>query len=91
MRNINVTGRFTASGGTDNGIETFILDEDNYTNWMNRHEAQAIFQSGVKTVGDIQAAITKSGVYYVVFSDRANFMARKVDADVKLDYDKRVN
>jgi hypothetical protein len=91
MHDIKVSGRFSASGGTDNGIETFILDEDNYTNWKNNHAAQALYQSGVKTVGDIQANIAKSGVYYVVFSDKKNFLARNVTAEVKLDYEKRIN
>jgi hypothetical protein len=91
MHDIKVSGRFSASGGTDNGIETFILDEDNYINWMNNHAAQALYQSGTKTVGDIQASIAKSGVYYVVFSDRKNFLARSVFAEVKLDYEKRIN
>jgi hypothetical protein len=91
MRNIKITGRFTASGGTDNGIEAFVFDEDNYTNWFNGHQTQALFQSGVETVGHIQANIGSPGIYYVVFSGRRNFLTRKVDTDLKLDYERLTN
>jgi hypothetical protein len=91
MKNIRISGRFSASGGTDNGIEAFILDQDNYTNWRDGHQARVLYQSGVVTVGNVAASITTPGNYYVVFSGRANFVARKVDANLKLDYDKLVN
>ncbi len=91
MRDIKISGRFSSSGGSDNGIEAFVFDEDNYRNWFDRHQSQSIFQSGAVTVGNVQVAIDMPGTYYVVFSGRSNFVARKVDTDLKLDYDKKIN
>lgn len=93
MHNVQVSGRFTAAGGSDAGIEVFIFDQDNYTNWSNGHDSAALFDSGLKTVGELNTALpSKAGTYYVVFSNKhAILFARTVSADVKLDYDKRIS
>jgi hypothetical protein len=93
MHNVQVSGRFSAVGGSDSGIEVFIFDQDNYTNWANGHESRALYNSGLKTVGDVDTALpSKAGTYYVVFSNKhAVLFSRTVSADVKLDYDKRIS
>jgi hypothetical protein len=88
MRNVQVSGRFNAVGGSDDGIEVFIFDQDNFTNWSNGHQSEYLFKSGLKTVGELNTALpSKAGTYYVVFSNKhAILFARTVSADVKLDY-----
>lgn len=34
-----IAGNFNASGGSGNDIQAVIADEDNYTNWINGHQA----------------------------------------------------
>jgi hypothetical protein len=93
MRNVQVWGRFTAAGGSDAGIEVLIFDQDNYTNWANGHDSVSLYNSGLKTVGELNTGLpSKAGTYYVVFSNKhAIFFSRTVSADVKLDYDKRIS
>lgn len=91
MRDVRLTGRFVASGGTDSAIEAFVFDQDNYINWENSHDAQPLYQSGEVTVGDIDLPLNLGGRYYVVFSGKHNFTQRIVQTDVKLDYEKRIN
>lgn len=92
MRHVNVSGRFTAPGGSGNNIEVLLVDEDNYTNWKGRHEFKALYKSGRTTVANVEVPISDSGVYYLVFNDNISLISSKtVNADLKLDYEKRVN
>jgi len=91
MRDTTITGRFTSQGGTDNVIEAFVFDQDNYVNWLNNTPSQALYQSGQVAVGMINLPLRQSGKYYLVFSSKRNFVGRRLNADLKLDYEKRIN
>jgi hypothetical protein len=51
--NIQVSGSFTASGGSGNDIKVYIFDQTDYINWENGHSASAYYQSGQTTTGSI--------------------------------------
>jgi hypothetical protein len=91
MRDIAITGRFTASGGTDNAIEAFVFDQDNYVNWINSSPSRALYQSGTVAVGAINLPLRQTGKYYLVFSGKRNIVGRRINADLKLDYEKQIN
>jgi hypothetical protein len=38
---ISVSGSFTASGGSGNDIEVYVMDDTNFINWKNGHQASA--------------------------------------------------
>ena len=91
MQNSELSGRFEAKGGVGDDIQVLVFDHDNYINWNSGHASQSIFDSGLKTVGNVSTTFPKSGKYYVVVSNKqASFWARTVDTNLKLDYDKRV-
>jgi hypothetical protein len=89
MRNVSLSGRFTAKGGGNNDIEVYVFDEDNYTNWKNRNQSTPIFFSSRRTVGDVNAELKRPGAYYLVFNNNFSFISSKtVAAEVKLQYEK---
>jgi hypothetical protein len=84
-----ITGTFNASGGSGNDIQAVIADEENYTNWINGHQAQAFWTTqGKQTTGSI-AATLRPGMYYLAFSNKFSaFTAKQVFLDVDLNYKK---
>src|ERR1017187_8906584 len=84
-----VTGSFNASGGRGNDIQAVIADEENYTNWINGHQARAFWSTqGQQTTGNIEARL-KPGLYYLGFSNKFSAFANKqVFLEVDLNYRK---
>jgi hypothetical protein len=73
--------------GSGNDVEVLLADEDNFTNWRNRHPAQVLYQSGKVTVGEIDVPINTPGNYYLVFNNAFSaFAAKTVEANVELRY-----
>ena len=84
-----VTGSFNASGGRGNDILAVIADEENYTNWINGHQARAFWGTqGKQTTGNIEARL-KPGMYYLAFSNKFSaFTDKQVFMEVDLNYRK---
>jgi hypothetical protein len=40
MNDVEVVGNFRASGGSGNDIQAALMDESNFENWKNGHQAQ---------------------------------------------------
>lgn len=89
MLNPTVAGSFNASGGAGNDILAVIADEENYTNWINGHQAQVFWSTeGRQTTGNIAATLSP-GVYYLAFSNRfSSFTGEQVFLEVDLNYKK---
>lgn len=84
-----VTGTFNASGGSGNDILGIVADEENYTNWINGHQAQAFWTTqGKQTTGNIEARLAP-GTYYLAFSNKFSaFTDKQVFLEVDLNYKK---
>jgi hypothetical protein len=87
MMDVTVTGHFAVSGDHANGVEVFIFDEDDYTNWMYGNNSIALFASGRETMGDVRARIAKSGRYFLIFKNSTSPAAMNVRADIKMQYE----
>lgn len=72
-----VVGRFHAQGGRGNDIETFIVDEDGFENYSNRHQVRTYYNSGRVTVGTINTALNP-GKYYLIFNNGFSTFSNKV-------------
>jgi hypothetical protein len=84
---ISVSGSFTASGGSGNDIEVFVMDESNFINWRNGHQASSYFSSGQLTTGTISASLPSTGAYDLVYSNTfSTFSSKNVQTTVNLDY-----
>src|SRR2546428_64248 len=72
-----VNGTFTASGGGGNDIEVFVMDQTNYVNWSNGHQANAYYDSGQVTTGTVSAYLPGGGTYYLVYSNAFSSVSSK--------------
>jgi hypothetical protein len=88
MMDVTVTGHFAVSGDRSSGVEVYIFDEDDYTNWMYGNNSIALFASGREMMGDVRARIAKSGRYFLIFKNSTSLAAMNVKADIKMQYEK---
>lgn len=81
-------GNFTASGGTGNDIEVFVLPESDFVNWQNGHNAKTVYNSGKVTVGTLNVNLpADAGTYYLVFNNKFSLLTQKtIRVDAVLTY-----
>lgn len=80
---VHLDGNFTASGGTGNDIEVYVLPESDFVNWQNRHAARSYYSSGKVTVGKFSVNLpADAGTYYLVFDNRFSLFSKK-EVEVK--------
>jgi hypothetical protein len=89
MSNARLEGTFTASGA-NHDIEMLLLDEQQFSNWQNRHTFKSTYASGRVTADKVRIDLpSEPGKYFVVFSNRFSIFSNKdVAADLKLRYDR---
>jgi hypothetical protein len=87
MRDATVTGQFAVTG-KNSGIEVYIFDGDNYTNWLYGNDSVALYDSGRRTSGEIRSRIEKSGTYFLIFQNKSSSTALDVHADIRLQFEK---
>ena len=84
---IQVSGSFTASGGSGNDIKVLIVDQSDFVNWENGHTCQCYYQSGQETTGSISASLPSSGTYVLVYDNTFSLFSQKnVNTQVNLSY-----
>lgn len=85
---VAVNGHFTATGGSGNDIQCYILDDDGLVNFKNGHPARAFFNSGKVTQSKIGAVLPPTpGTYYIVLDNRFSLITPKaVQIDAALSY-----
>lgn len=84
---IQVSGSFTASGGSGNDIKVYIMDSINFINWQNGHSANTYYNSGQVTTSTISATLPSSGTYYLVYDNTFSIISQKnVNTQVNLSY-----
>ncbi|MGH9971992.1 MAG: hypothetical protein ACREBG_29960 [Pyrinomonadaceae bacterium] len=71
-----VLGRFRAEGGGGNDIEVYILDEDQFENWMNGHRTSTYYNSGRVTVANINVNVPP-GHFFLVFNNKYSILTSK--------------
>ena len=80
-------GSFTASGGSGNDIKVYVMDQTDYINWENGHQASTYYNSGQVTTGNIDVALSAGGTYYIVFDNTFSiFSSKTVSAQINLTY-----
>lgn len=87
MENARIIGTFTASGGRGNDIKVYVMDETNYINWKNGHQASTFYNSGKVTTGSFTVYVS-SGKYYIVYDNTFSIISDKdVTTRVDLKYE----
>jgi len=85
--NVSVTGHFSATGGSGNDVEVYLLGADDFVNWQNGHEAKTFYNSGRLTQSTITAGLPGEGSYYLIFDNRFSLISPKaVQANATLNY-----
>jgi zinc-ribbon domain len=88
MINARVSGTFHASGGSSNDIQVVLVEENEFANWINGHEAHPLYSTRETTNGTVDVHFTKAGTFYLAFSNASPGRADKtVSAEIELDYD----
>jgi hypothetical protein len=63
------------------------MDQANFVNWQNGHQASAYYDSGQLTTGTISASLPSSGTYDLVYSNAfSTFSSKNVQTTVNLYY-----
>jgi zinc ribbon protein len=75
---VHLQGSFTASGGSGNDVQVFVLPEDDFMNWQNRHVSKSYYNSGKTTVGNFSVNLPSDAAnYYLVFDNRFSLFSKK--------------
>lgn len=79
----SLTGRIEAIAGGSKDISVYVFTDDEFVNWKNGGTASALFQSGPKTITNLDVALRDSGRFRVVISNRHAYWTEKaIRADV---------
>jgi hypothetical protein len=78
MHDCVLKGHFVAAGGAGNDIRIMLLDETNFLNWKNGHQAQTLFNSGKMTAVDMTVPISRAGSYYLVLDNIFSALTSKM-------------
>ena len=80
-------GSFTASGGSGNDIKVYVMDQTDYVNWENNHQAYTNYNSGQVTTGNINISLSAGTTYNIVFDNSFSLLSSKtVSAQIDLTY-----
>jgi predicted nucleic acid-binding Zn ribbon protein len=101
--NVSIVGQFSAapenhgakansnaakSADTDSGVEVYVLSEPAFTVWQKGYATSSVYESGKVQQGSVQADLPAgAGIYYLVFSNKADAKTNKdVNATILLRY-----
>jgi hypothetical protein len=81
-RDLILQGHFTATGGAHNDIEVWLLNDDGFVNWQNKHSVTPIYSSGRVTQGTLSVSLpSATETYYLIFNNRFSFISPKAVQD----------
>jgi hypothetical protein len=87
LHKVQLAGQFSATGGPHNSIVVWVLNDDQFVNWQNRHLVKPIYNSQKVTQGTVKVPITDPGKYHVVFNNDFSLLTPKaVEAKMILQY-----
>lgn len=87
---VRLDGHFTATGGPRNSIEVWVMNDDEFVNWLNHHPPKAIYNSAKVTQGTLRVSLpSDAGTYHIVFNNEFSVLTPKaVEASLTLKYAK---
>ena len=82
--NIHVTGNYSVQ--TNSPIRLYIMDQNSFEQWRKQSNFNPNFNNGESTNGDVNATLSSSGVYYVLFENSNQSIQPLVAVELKLSY-----
>ncbi len=87
MQGAKIEGHFRATGGPNNSIEVWVLDDDAFVNWRNHHHVTALYNSHRVTQGTVAVPLPHPGKYHVVFNNDFSVLTPKaIEAQFVLEH-----
>ena len=87
MHNVVVSGWVHASGGPQNDIEVFVVNDNDYNTWVQGRQVTPVYNSGRKTMVDINFNIPSATErYHLVFNNVFSTSMKTIQAEVYLKY-----
>ncbi len=85
--NVTVSGNFSASGGTGNDIEVYIMNSTQYNSWYNDEQTSVYYDSGQVTASTISLSLPPGQSYYLIFDNSFSSISSKtVSGEITLTY-----
>jgi hypothetical protein len=87
MRGAHVAGTYNVSGGQGNDIDAVLSGADEFSNWINGHQAHGYYFSNGKKTTDRFDVKLQPGDYILAFSNKfSTFTDKQVFLEVNLKY-----
>jgi hypothetical protein len=87
MQSPHLTGTFNVSGGSGNDIDAVVADENEFSNWINGHQAKVYYGTDGKKTTDTFDVRLSPGTYILAFSNKFGLLQNKyVALQVDLKY-----
>lgn len=75
--NDQLSGNFTASGGSGNNIVVLVMGSTDFVNWQNHHDVSPYYNSGQVTTNRFSLSLPSNDVYYLVYSNTFSTLSSK--------------
>ena len=77
--NVVVSGQFSATGGSENDVEVYVLTDDAFVTLRSGYAASTYYDSGRVSQSNFQATLPfGGGAYYLVFDNRFSLRTPKL-------------
>jgi hypothetical protein len=88
LKKAGLFGKFAATGGPRNSIEVWVMNDDQFVNWRNKHNVTPLYNSQKVTQSTIKLVLpTDAGTYHVVFNNGFSLLTPKaVETKLTLQY-----
>lgn len=85
---VAVNGQFDASGRAENDVQVLLLTESEFVIWQSGYATSPFYDSGRVARDDLQASLpSRSGTYYLIFSNKPSRLEKTVHISAGLHYD----
>ena len=84
LRRVRIVGEFRVSGGPDDTIEVWVMDDAQFTKWQNQHSVETIYNSKKLSQGLLNLFLTQPGKFHVIFSNDSSDTPKSVEARLTL-------
>ncbi len=87
MYKVQLTGYFHVTGGAQNDIEAFIIDDTVYSSWSQGRSVTPLYNTGRKTYAEIKFDMPASSRrYHLVFNNVFSGSVKTIQAEIEMKY-----
>lgn len=72
-----ISGHISVFGGSGNDISAYVLADDDFVNFANRHQFRAFFSAARTSAATVNVGPLPAGSYHLVFDNRFSLLSKK--------------